>query len=200
MKLYFAPRTRATRPRWLLEELAVPYELVRLDLSKREHKAPAYLAVHPLGVVPAMEIDGQPLVESVALILTLADRYPEKGLAPHPQSVERAQYNQWIVYALTNLEPALLDVFAHTVRLPEDQRDPAAAARAKERFRTAMAPLDALLSRQDWVLATGFSAADVVVASMLIWGRFMGMLDGLTAAEAYAKRAAARPAYTSAQL
>ena len=55
MKLYYAPRTRSTRPRWLLEELGIPYELHRLDMSKDEHKAPSYMEIHPHGAVPAFE-------------------------------------------------------------------------------------------------------------------------------------------------
>ena len=77
MKLYFAPRTRATRARWLLEELGVPYELVKLDLARQENTTPAYLAVHPLGEVPAL-VDGEvTLLESLAICLHLADRYGE---------------------------------------------------------------------------------------------------------------------------
>src|SRR5216684_3336120 len=82
MQLYFAPRTRASRPRWLLEELEVPYELVKLDLSKQESRTPAYLALHPFGEVPVL-VDGDvTLFESSAICLYLADRFPEKRLAP----------------------------------------------------------------------------------------------------------------------
>ena len=81
MKLYFAPRTRAVRARWLLEELGVPYELIKLDLARQENTTPAYLAVHPLGEVPAL-VDGDvTLLESLAICLHLADRFPEKHLA-----------------------------------------------------------------------------------------------------------------------
>jgi glutathione S-transferase len=69
MKLYFAPRTRAIRPRWLLEELGVPYELVKLDLTRQENNTPEYLAVNPLGEVPAL-VDGEvTLLESLASCL-----------------------------------------------------------------------------------------------------------------------------------
>jgi glutathione S-transferase len=84
MKLYFAPRTRAVRPRWLLEELGVPYELVKLDPSKQENKTPAFLALHPFGEIPVL-VDGDvTLFESAAICLYLADRFPEKNLAPPP--------------------------------------------------------------------------------------------------------------------
>src|ERR1700733_14190179 len=85
MKLYFAPRTRASRPRWLLEELGVPYELVRLDLSTQENRAPEFLAVSPLGQLPALVDGDTTLLEPSAICLYLADRSPEKQLAPPPR-------------------------------------------------------------------------------------------------------------------
>jgi len=89
IKLYYAPRTRSTRPRWLLEELGVPYELVRLDLGKGDHKKAEYLAIHPHGVVPALEDDGRVIIESLAICLYVADKFPEKGFAPEIRTIER---------------------------------------------------------------------------------------------------------------
>src|SRR3954471_7487732 len=75
MQLYFAPRTRSARPRWLLEELEVPYELVRVDLSKQEHRTPEHLALHPFGEVPVL-VDGDlTLFDTSAMVLYLADRF-----------------------------------------------------------------------------------------------------------------------------
>ncbi len=99
MQLYFAPRTRASRPRWLLEELEVPYELVKLDLSKQESRTPAYVALHPFGEVPVL-VDGDvTLFESSAICLYLADRFPEKRLAPSLGSPDRGPYLQWMLFA-----------------------------------------------------------------------------------------------------
>jgi len=82
MKLYYSPQTRAGRPRWLLEEIGAPYEIASLDLKKGEHKQPEYMKIHPHGAVPAL-IDGDlALFESAAICMYLADKYPEKKLAP----------------------------------------------------------------------------------------------------------------------
>ncbi|MEZ4302554.1 MAG: glutathione S-transferase N-terminal domain-containing protein, partial [Polyangiaceae bacterium] len=105
MKLYFAPRTRATRPRWLLEQLGEPYELVNVDLEKGEHKQLPYLRIHPLGRVPAL-VDGDAVIfESIAICMYLADKYPEKKLAPPVGTPERGQYYQWMLFAASELEP-----------------------------------------------------------------------------------------------
>src|SRR4051794_3745039 len=106
LKLYYVPRTRAVRARWMLEELGVPHELHRVDLANGEHRSPEYLArVHPLGHVPVL-VDGETAIfESAAIIAYLADRFPEKQLAPAPGSPERGPYYQWMFYAVTELEP-----------------------------------------------------------------------------------------------
>src|SRR5947208_1981825 len=72
MKLYYAPQTRATRPRWMLEEIGAPYELVRLQLSKGEHKQPEHLKIHPHGAVPAFSDDEVTMFESAAICAYLA--------------------------------------------------------------------------------------------------------------------------------
>ncbi|MFB1482342.1 glutathione S-transferase family protein [Corallococcus sp. RDP092CA] len=195
MKLYFAPRTRSTRPRWLLEELGVPYELVRVDLSQGAHKQPDYVQhVHPLGVVPALEDGGAPLLESTAHLLHLADRFPEKGLAPAPGSPERAEYYQWISFAVTTLEPQLEAFLEHTQSLPEDQRVPALAERAVRRFDAAARVLEARLGEREFLVGSRFSAADVLMASLLAWAGMMGRTKDLPGLQAYAQRHLARPA------
>jgi glutathione S-transferase len=113
MKLYFAPRTRAIRARWLLEELGVPYELIKLDLARQENSTPTYLAVHPLGEVPAL-VDGDvTLLESLAICLYLADRFPEKHLAPLMGSAERGPYYQWMAFAEVSLAPVVMASILH---------------------------------------------------------------------------------------
>ncbi|NOK32974.1 glutathione S-transferase family protein [Corallococcus exercitus] len=195
MKLYFAPRTRSTRPRWLLEELGVPYELVRVDLASGAHKHPDYLQhVHPLGVVPALEDGGQPVMESTAHLLHLADRFPEKGLAPAPGSLERAEYYQWISFAVTTLEPRVEAYFEHTQGLPEGQRVPALADRAVQRFTDAARVLEARLGGREFLVGSRFSAADVLMASLLAWAGMLGLTKDFAGLQAYTKHHLARPA------
>jgi glutathione S-transferase len=199
MKLYFARRTRATRPRWLLEELGVPYEKINLELSKGEHKSPEYLAVHPLGVVPAL-VDGEvTLFESVAICLYLADKYLDRGLAPAHGTPARAQYYQWMVFAAATLEPAVADYSAHTSYLPEAERRPAVAEAARARFVAAAEVVSGALGARSTLVGERFTAADVIVGSILLWAGSMGLLAQHPTLEAYTKTLRARPAWARAQ-
>ena len=179
MKLYFAPRTRATRPRWLLEELEVPYELVRLDLAKSEHRSAEFLALNPLGEVPVLVDDEVILFESSAICLHLADRYPERRLAPPPGSPERGDYLQWLLFAEVTLEPVI-------------------AAQGRP---TAGPPLEVLLSLverrlegREVLVGNGFTAADVVMASILHRAHTMKLLEGHARLFEYVLRHTRRPA------
>lgn len=199
MKLYYAPQTRAGRPRWLLEELGVPYELVRLDLSKGEHKTAAYMKIHPHGAVPAL-VDGDlTMFESAAICSYLADKYPEKGLAPAVGTPARGLYYQWMHYAMATLEPPVLQVFLNTLMLPEAERRPAAVEEGKHKFAEVARVLEQALTGKSFILGEQFSAADVVLGGTLIWARFLGLTSGYPALEAYASRLAERPAYKRAR-
>src|SRR5262249_30062465 len=125
MKLYHSPRSRSVRARWLLEEIGEPYELVRLDLSKAEHKEPGYLKIHPHGAVPAFSDGDLTMFESSAICMYLADKFPQKRLAPPVGSTVRGLYYQWMVYSIATLEPPILQIFLNTVMLPEEKRSPA---------------------------------------------------------------------------
>ncbi len=198
MKLYYAPRTRATRPRWLLEEIGAPYELVRLDLSKGEHKKPDYLKIHPHGAVPAL-VDGDvALIESGAICAYLADKFPEKRFAPAAGTPARGKYYQWLAYAIATVEPPVLQVFMNTVMLPEAQRSAAAVEEGKKRYDEVARLLTQALDGKAFLLGDQFTAADVMIASITGWSAFMGLLKGHPALAEYSKRLAERPAYKRA--
>ncbi|HMG20540.1 MAG TPA: glutathione S-transferase family protein [Kofleriaceae bacterium] len=191
--LYYAPHTRAARVAFLLEELGVGYDRRTLDLAAGDNKQPAYLAVHPHGLVPALR-DGDTVVfETAAICLYLADRFPAQGLAPPPGSPERAAYYQWVVYAVATLEPALADIWLQRQR-PEAERDPAVLAAAHQRFGEAAGVLGAALAAP-YLVGGRFTAADVLIGSMLVWARSMELLDGHPRIADYAARIAARPAF-----
>jgi len=184
--LYFAPFTRATRPRWLLEELGVPYDLVVVDTAAGEHKSEAYVRdVHPLGKVPALTIDGVTMFESAAIVALLADRHLDKGLAPAIDSPERAPYLQWLFFAMTTIEPAVVAAAGH-------KDDAEARERDQHRFDEAAAPLAHALEGREWLLSSGFSAADVVVGAVLIWAASLKLVQQ-PALIAYVDRCKARP-------
>ena len=134
MKLYYAPQTRAGRPRWLLEELGVPYEIVPVDLAQGEHKKPEYMKIHPHGAVPALADGDLVLFESAAICMYLADKYPEKKLAPAVGTPARGLYYQWMIYTMATLEPPVVQIFLNTVMLPEAERSAAAVEKGKTQF------------------------------------------------------------------
>lgn len=178
MKLYFAAKTRATRPRWLLEELGVPYELINVDLEKGEHKQIPYLRVHPLGQVPALVDDDVTVFESIAICMYLADKYIEKKFAPAIGTPERAQYYQWMLYAAATLEPAIAEYGNHTQYLAEDKRNPEIAAHAKVKALAAIKAVEHAMLGKMYLIGEKFGAADIVLGSIMRWADSMKLLEG----------------------
>ncbi|WP_224364265.1 glutathione S-transferase family protein [Hyalangium versicolor] len=203
MKLYFAPRTRAVRPRWLLEELGVPYELVRLDLDRQENTTPSYLAVNPLGELPAL-VDGDvTLLETLAICLHLADRFPEKRLAPPMGSAERGSYYQWMAFAEARLDPAVME-FYWDAQLPEEQKTSERSEEESAKHRTRLTGvldfIDVGLGGREFLVGATFTAADVVTASILHLAHKLMLLDGHPRLVEYVKRHSQRPAVRRAVL
>jgi glutathione S-transferase len=195
MKLYFFPLSRATRVRWMLEELGVPYELAPVDMTKGEHKSPAYLKVHPMGSLPAIEDNGVAMFESAAILMHLADKHPEKKLAPPPGTPERGEYYQWILFAMTEVESPLAAIAQHTRFLPEAERLPAVIERSSQRFKVVAKVLEERMKGREYIVGDSFTAADVVVGGVLFFANRMGQLgDDLPALKAYWSRLMARPA------
>ena len=192
LKLWYVPKTRSSRPRWVLEELGLPYELVRLDASKGETRSAEHLARQPLGHVPALEDGPVRLFESAAICLWLAER--EGMLLPRAGTPARALLYQWLFYAMTELEPPLVQLSAEAKK-PEAERDAGRVADAQRRFLVAAEPLERVLKGDPFVLGDAFSVADVVVGSCLLWGRSLRALAGLPALEAYCARLRERPAW-----
>jgi len=198
MKLYYSQFTRSGRVRWLLEELGAPHELVRLSLRAGEHRSLEYLAIHPHGSVPAL-VDGDlTLTESSAIVLHLADKYPDARMAPALGSDARGEYYRWIVYVPATVDPVLETITMQTRFLPEARRDPAVLAAAREKFATIAGVLTRALAGRPFIVGEGFTAADVVVGSALGWARFIGALDDHPQLVAYLEALQQRPAYQRA--
>jgi glutathione S-transferase len=197
MKLYYVPKTRASRPRWVLEELGVPYDLVRLDPAKAETRSAEHMERHPLGHVPVLEDRGQAIFVSGAICLHLADLFPEKRLLPPPGSVERGLAYQWVLFSMTEMEPPLIGLSTEA-RKPEVERDTAATARARDLFRKAADVIEVALRNRKFLLGDGFGVADVMVGGTLAWARGFKLLDGLPSVEAYLARLRERPAWQRA--
>jgi glutathione S-transferase len=196
MKLYHSAQSRSVRPKWLLEELGAPYETVSLNLQALDQKKPEYLKLNPNGAVPTL-VDGDlVLFESAAICQYLADKFPEKHLAPAVGTPARGLYYQWIHYAMSGLEPPAVTIFLHTAMKPEAERNPTLVAEARTQLAAALKVVEAALAGRDYILGKEFTAADVMVGSTLNWCQMMGMIDGgsLPNVQAYLGRLAARPA------
>jgi glutathione S-transferase len=199
MKLYHVPQSRSGRPRWLLEELGVPYDLVTLGMTDGSLKTPEHLKVHPHGAVPALQDGDLTIFESAAICLYLADKYPEKKLAPAVGTPARGLYYQWVVYTMATMEPPILQVFMHSLRLPEAERQPQVAQEGRDKFEHVAAVVSKALEGRSYLLADQFSAADVMVGSTLGWSSFMGLLEGFPVLQAYTQQLMQRPAFQRAQ-
>src|SRR5579859_1321782 len=120
MKLYGFSATRSLRALWGLRELGLDFDYVPVDLTKGEHKTPDFLKINPAGKVPVL-VDGDlVLPESAAIILYLAEKYPEKGLLPRDLK-DRAEMYRWIMFSVTELEQPLWRITKHDFLLPEER-------------------------------------------------------------------------------
>lgn len=185
--LYYMPRTRSSRVLWLLAEIGAPCGLTKL--APEERKSAEHLARHPLGRVPALELDdGTVMFESAAICLQLADLHPDAGVMPPLGSAERALVYQWVLFGMTELEAPLY----RWVR--EDSAD----SPSRERFAQAAAALELALEGRDWLLGDRFTVADVICASVLGSAHSRGLLGEWSALQGYVERAEARPAFIEA--
>ncbi len=189
-RLYYMPRTRSSRVLWLLAEIEAPCELVKL--APEERRSAEHRARHPLGRVPALELDdGTVMFESAAICLQLADLHPEAHLGAPLGSPERALIYQWVLFAMTELEAPL---YRWIHEAAENSADPP----SRERFAEAAAALQTALDGRDWLLGDRFTVADVMCASVLGGAHSRGMLTEWPGLEAYVERSELRPAFIQA--
>src|SRR3954449_2809812 len=144
-QLYYTPGAASFAVHWILIELDQPFELIGLDFSTQEQKSSDYLKLNPLGQVPTLIVDGQPCTETTALLMLLAERHPEAGLAPAAGDPERAKYLGLMVYLANTLMPAFRAWF-----YPQDFGDAgdeeAVRENARGRIEAAFGQLDARLA------------------------------------------------------
>jgi glutathione S-transferase len=192
-RLYYMPRTRSSRVLWLLAEIGAPCELTKLaaeDRSSAEHRTR-----HPLGRVPALELDdGTVMFESAAICLQLADLHPDADLIAPLGSRDRALVYQWVLFGMTELEAPLY----RWVRESADGNSGDSPAR--ERFAQAAAAIEAALDGRDWLLGDRFTVADVICASVLGSAHARELLGEWPGLQAYVERGEARPAFIEASV
>jgi glutathione S-transferase len=192
MKLYeFAP-TRSIRVRWTLQELGVAFDAEVVNLVAGEAQRPAFLKLNPAGKLPVL-VDGDlVLTESVAIVVYLAEKYPEKRLLP-PEPAQRAQAHKWLLFAATELEQPLWRIAKHSVIYPEDKRLPADIDLARGDFTAMARVLDAHMDGREYVVDDKVSVADFVLAYTLDWANMVGLLEEFPRLRGYMERLYQRP-------
>ena len=194
LTLYTNPMSRGRIARWMLEEVGAPYDTVLLGYGVEgagSMKASGYLAINPMGKVPAIVHDGTAVTENAAICAYLADAFPDAGLAPPPAA--RADYYRWLFFAAGPVEQAITDRALGVVPTQQQERMVGYGS-----FDTVMATFDAAIAAREWIAGDRFSAADVIVGSQVLFGMQFGTLPTTDAFGAYAARLTARPGYVRA--
>ncbi len=185
--LFHAPQTRSAGLLTLLEELAAPYELHVVNMKAGEQRQPDYLAVNPLGKVPAIRHRGTLVTEQVAIFLYLADLFPAAGLAPTLDDPKRGAYLRWLVYYAACYEPRLVDKAM--------KREPGPPAMSPYGdFDTMLATIVQEIERQPYLLGDTISAADILWGNALKWGMMFKLVPESEPIVRYVELTTQRPA------
>ena len=192
LTLHHSPNTRSTGALILLEELGAPFRLHLINMKAGEQRQPAYLAINPMGKVPAITHGEALITEQVAVFLYLADLFPQAGLAPAIGDPLRGPYLRWMAFYGSCFEPALIDK-AH-------KREPAAPSMSPySDYDTMLKTLTDQLGKGSYLLGERFTAADVLWGTALSWTVQFGLVPELPVIKAYMARVNTRPAVLRAR-
>lgn len=193
LKLYFAPRTRSIRVRWLLEELGIPHALERVEFRP---PSAAFAQATPSGKFPVL-VDGDVVMgESGAIVEYVLEKYGGGRLAPAIGSSQRGEFLQWVHFAEGTAFPPLGVLIWHGIYRGDAERVPEAMDAARSRAHAALTVLEKHLSERDHLLGDDFSAADIMVGFTVAAAQFLGLLAaGYPATSAYLRRLSQRPAF-----
>jgi glutathione S-transferase len=186
--LYTHPMSRGRIARWMLEEVGHPYRAEIVDYGP-PMKAPEYLAINPMGKVPALRHGSTVVTECAAICAYLADAFPQAGLAPAPGDRLRGPYYRWLFFAAGPLEAAVTNK-AFGFEIPPDRRGMAGYGSLDD----VLSAIEGLLSSHDFVIGNRFTAADVYLGSHIGWGMRFGTVEKRPAFERYWERLSCRPA------
>lgn len=192
LTFFHAPQTRSTGTLALLEELGADYELHLLDLKKGTHRQPDYLSVNPMGKVPAIRHGEALVTEQAAVMMYLAELFPERGLAPAAGDPLRGPYLRWMVFYGSCFESALID-------RSMNREPPPAGRSAYGDFDTVMKAVIGQLERGPYFLGERFTAADVLWGIALEWTTSFKLVPELPSIRSYIDRVVSRPAIQRAK-
>jgi glutathione S-transferase len=171
IKVYGMPDTRSTRVLWVLEEANADYEFIKVDLGKGEAREESYLKLNPSGKVPTLIHDDFVLTESAAICTYIGDLFPDSNLIPACRTSERAIFNQWCYFAMTELEQPLWSMAKHRFALPKEYRIREMLITANYEFDKALDVFSLRLSDSEFLVGDRFTCADLIVANILSWAK-----------------------------
>jgi glutathione S-transferase len=193
LTLYHAIPSRSSIARWMLEEVGEPYDLHLLSLSAGENLKPAYLAVNPMGKVPALDHDGVVITEAAAICAYLADAFPKAGLNVAVGDKRRGPYLKWLFFGPSCVEPAVTD------RAFPRKEEARRGMLGYGDYDTVMDVLAKAVGGGPYIFGEQFTAADVVIGSGLRWGMMFKLIAERPEFTAYVGRLNQRPALKRAQ-
>jgi len=193
LTLYHAAPSRSSVVHWILEEIGEPYDLHLLSLKKEDNRDTAYLAINPMGKVPALKHGDVVVTESAAICLYLADAFPQAGLTVPIGDPRRGVFLKWLFFGPSCLEPAMTD------RAFKRAEAPPRAALGYGDYETTMDAVAKAVEPGPYLLGEQFSAADVVIGSTLRWGMLFKIVPERPEFLAYTGRLTERPAFKRAQ-
>ncbi len=188
LTLYHIAPSRSSVVHWMLEEIGQPYELRVLDRQHGENRGAEYLAINPMGKVPALRHGNAIVTEACAILCYLADAFPQAGLSVPLDDARRGPYLKWLFFAAGPVEAAIMDR-----AFPRAEQAPRAAIGYGE-FDTVMDVLAKALAKGPYLLGEQFTAADIAIGSNLRWGMMWKMIPPRPEFTAYVERLSARPA------
>jgi glutathione S-transferase len=186
--LYTNPMSRGRIARWMLEEVGQPYKAEVLDYASTM-KGPPYLAINPMGKVPALRHGDAVVTETAAICAYLADAFPQAGLAPPPGHRLRAPYYRWMFFGAGPFESASSNKALGVVVPPERER-----MMGYGNIALVLNTLEDAVSQAHYLAGDSFTAADLYVGSQLGFGMMFGMIEKRPAFEQYWQRLSNRPA------
>jgi glutathione S-transferase len=188
LTLYHAVPSRSSIARWMLEEVGQPYDLQLFNLKKGEHRNPKYLAINPMGKVPALRHDDVVITEAAAICCYLADAFPQAGLAVPVGDRRRGIYLKWLFFGPSCVEPAVTD------KAFKRAEEPPRGTLGYGDYDTVMNVLADAVRAGPFLMGEQFTAADVVIGSGLRWGMSFKLIPERPEFTAYTARLAQRPA------
>ena len=198
LKLHFAPNSRAGRIVWLLEELALPYEINKMAFHPKDLKSDEHRQRHPLGRVPVLEDGDVSIFESGAIVEYVLERHKNGGLKPTVSDARYPDYLQWFHYCEGMVMPPINTIVVQTILLPKERRNATVLEQAQKLLTKSLVPIDDALRDKDFLIGD-FSGADVMLGHACYMANRMGRVtEEMPNLRAYVQRISDRPHFKTA--